>query len=451
VPTSRRVPAIAYRALGLAFAAALMLALTPGSAVAGSPCPSGAWSVSGDDPGCAPADLGFYAVGPGATSETPCPAGTYDPIGDSVSQSDCLLDSPGDYSSPGAALPIPCAPGTYGPASGLGVCDSADPGYFVANAESTTELPCLAGSFSPGGATSIGCAPAPPGYYAPAAAAAAIECAGGTFAPANSASCQDDSPGTYSAAGAGTATLCAPGSYAPNAQSSACTAADAGFFVGTSDAIAELPCPAGYYSAGPGATECTAANAGSYVAAAQASAQTTCPAGSYSSATAATACTPAPAGSYAAKGASAATVCPSGSQTTSAGESACTPIPTQASGGAGGGGDRGGAPVLKVEKVVKLAHGGVRLVLSASVAGAFSASATTAAVKQRSSSGRYGSVTVAGSGASATITIRPTKAATRLLAHSASLRISVAVTFTSHGGGSPVTRTVVVTLRGSKH
>jgi len=92
-------------------------------------------------------------------------------------------------------------------------------------------------------------------------------------------------------------------------------------------------------------------------------------------------------------------------------------------------------------------------VLSASGSGAFAASATTASAKQNSSasSGRYGTVTVSASGSGATITIRPNRAATRLLASSASLRISVVVTFTAHTGGSPVTRTVVVKLRGSKH
>jgi hypothetical protein len=93
-----------------------------------------------------------------------------------------------------------------------------------------------------------------------------------------------------------------------------------------------------------------------------------------------------------------------------------------------------------VQKIVKLAGGGIRLLLSATTTGAFAASA-------RTSHGSYGRATVSGSSSAATITIRPTKAAARLLAHSASLNVAVALTFTaSRGGGAPLTRTVVVTL-----
>ena len=84
--------------------------------------------------------------------------------------------------------------------------------------------------------------------------------------------------------------------------------------------------------------------------------------------------------------------------------------------------------------------------LHASRSGAFAASASTISVGSR-----YGRATVAGSGAGATITIKPNKAGKALLAHSRSLRISVVVTFTAKAGGSPVTRTVVVTLHGKKH
>jgi hypothetical protein len=406
------------RALGLAFAVTLLLALSPGNALASTPCGTGSWSFDGNEP-CAPADQGYYVAGTGATSETACDAGTYDPIGDSASVADCLLDTPGTYSLAGAAIATPCAPGTYGDTTGLAACTQADAGYFVAVSEAIAEVPCPGGYYSstPG---STACQTSPAGDYAPAASTSPIPCVAGTYAPAASALCLDDPPGSYSANTAAAASPCAPGSYAANTDTLACTPADPGSFVNVSGAIAEQPCPAG----------------------------------SYSAAAASIACTLAPAGSYAAQGATAATVCAEGTQTTRAGEAACTPDPTLAGGGGqsgsgqSGGGQSGGgqsnAPSLSVQKVVKLGHGGIRLLLRSSATGAFGATAQAA-------SRGYGTVVVSGSGAAATITVKPTKAAAKLLAHSPSLRISVVVTFTSKTGGAPVTRTVVVTLHGSKH
>ena len=91
------------------------------------------------------------------------------------------------------------------------------------------------------------------------------------------------------------------------------------------------------------------------------------------------------------------------------------------------------------------------IVLSASSAGGFRASAHTPKAKgSRATAGSdYGTVTVSGSGAAAAITIKPSRAATALLARSPSLRVSVVVTFTPAGGATAVSKTVAVTLHGS--
>jgi uncharacterized membrane protein YgcG len=336
MPPGRRFDGFGYRALGLAFALALTMALLPGTASASSSCLTGSWSATGtDSPNpCDPADFGHYAIGPGATSQTACDPGSYDPITDSSAVSDCLRDPAGGYSQTGAEDATLCPSGTFDPNSG-----------------STSAAACL---------------PAHPGYFAD-----------------------------------------------------------------TDGSSAEVPCAAGSYSSSTGSTTCTLAPPGFFVAE---------------------------------TGATAATVCPEGTWTTKSGERACTPLPTLGSGGgssggggSGGGGSGGGstgggsgggsgAAQLSVQKVVKLGHGEVRLVLHASRSGAFAASASTISVGSR-----YGKATVAGSGAGATITIKPNRAAAKLLAHSASVRISVVVTFTPKAGGSPVTRTVVVKLRGKKH
>ncbi|MGA3361570.1 MAG: hypothetical protein ABSD82_06030, partial [Solirubrobacteraceae bacterium] len=124
---------------------------------------------------------------------------------------------------------------------------------------------------------------------------------------------------------------------------------------------------------------------------------------------------------------------------TEAGQASCPAIasPTPAS--------------IAVEQVLKLARGQILLVLGASSSGVFSASAHTPKAKgsKAPTGNAYGTVTVSGSGAAAAITIRPSRAATALLARSASLRVSVVVTFTPAGGAAAVSKTVAVTLHGS--
>src|ERR1700690_1612980 len=118
--TGRRFEGFGYRALGLAFALALTLALLPGTASASSACPTGSWSATGTDSpdSCTPADFGHYAIGPGATSQTACDPGTYDPITDSRVASNCLPAPAGSYSPGGAEGATACPSGTYNPNAG---------------------------------------------------------------------------------------------------------------------------------------------------------------------------------------------------------------------------------------------------------------------------------------------------------------------------------------------
>ena len=144
---------------------------------------------------------GLFAASTGSVDET-----TYDPTG-------------------------PCAAGSYEDAGGY--CLPADPGYFVPDADSSSETVCPVGTYSPD-AGSTACTPADPGYY--------------VDVPGQSA--EDE---------------CPAGLYNTGTGNRLCFPADVGYFVPDAGSSTETQCPDGTFSAAPQATTCTEADPGYFV------------------------------------------------------------------------------------------------------------------------------------------------------------------------------------------
>ena len=200
-----------------------------------------------------PCDMGAFQSWP----TSGCPAGSYD----SSTLSECVPADPGDFvASADSSTETACSTGTYQPNAGQSSCLPADPGSYVAATGATSESTCGLGTYQPNAGQSSR-PPADPGsYVATTGATSESTCGLGTYQPnAGQSSCLPADPGSYVATtGATSESTCGLGTYQPNAGQSSCTPAPLDTYIATTGATAPTDCPAGTYTATTGSTSAAA-------------------------------------------------------------------------------------------------------------------------------------------------------------------------------------------------
>ncbi|KDQ51341.1 hypothetical protein JAAARDRAFT_62557 [Jaapia argillacea MUCL 33604] len=155
---------ISFRSSSLTGLAALVLLSLTAQVAAAPPtaCPPGQYSNNGNTPctPCAPgtysslsgahsctnAQAGWYATGPGATSETQCGQGYYSP----AKSSSCTICPVGTYCSSNTnGAPTPCEPGRYSNTPGATQdCPQCPAGTFSSASGATACCNCCAGWYN---------------------------------------------------------------------------------------------------------------------------------------------------------------------------------------------------------------------------------------------------------------------------------------------------------------
>jgi hypothetical protein len=259
---------------------------------------------------CVTTAPGYYAVGPGAMTQTPCAAGQYQP--DSGEES-CIPAQIGHYAAgPAAIAQTACLAGSYASSPGQATCTNADPGYVVPDSAGTAETPCLPGSYQPNSGEVL-CDQPMQGYEVPGShATSQTPCPGGQFQDTTGETlCKQAQAGHFAAGPAAVAqTECAAGSYAASSGESACTPASLGHDVSGIGAASQAACTEGTFASTTGQSMCTQASAGYDVALAGGTTQTPCVAQTFSPSAGESSCTRCPVGAFSPEGSAGCTPMP---------------------------------------------------------------------------------------------------------------------------------------------
>ena len=241
-------------------------------------CPTGKYDSDGDSStACKDCEKGKYSDGRGAIGCKTCGAGSY--TGRATGATFCKTCEVGKYSvnswietcytcepgfitgttGDGATACTRCSSGYYSDVSNVTLCKSCPAGSETKKEIEADECTlCEAGKYS--SIQSVTCNSAVPGYYvAETNGTAQTPCISGTYQPNSGQNmCLAAVPGYYVAETNGTAqTPCASGTYQPNSGRNMCLTAEAGHYVAEAGSVAQTPASAGYYAAAAGAIEQT--------------------------------------------------------------------------------------------------------------------------------------------------------------------------------------------------
>ena len=228
-------------------------------------CPYGTFSEEVNATSCMPSDPGYRASDViGATSQVRCEPGTYQPYERSV---ECLDAPQGTYvATSGATEYLPCSDGTYTNIVGQSRCSTPEPGFLV-NAAGTRLIRCTAGTYAESGATR--CTPADPGYFvAEDEASSQTSCLPGTYQPGpNAVSCIEADRGHRAESNRGSLSqvACEAGFYQPDRGASTCLPTPPGTYTNTDASVQARSCKPGTYQPSTSATACLKAEIGTYV------------------------------------------------------------------------------------------------------------------------------------------------------------------------------------------
>jgi len=254
-----------------------------------SACVEGTYQPNYGQSSCIDSSPGYYVDNTALSNQTACPGGTFNPNHGSVSSNDCIITSPGYYSSSGSGSQNPCQGGTYQSLAGQTNCTSTDPGYYVPGISYAFQISCNPGTYQPNSGSSD-CLIADAGYYVDSySSVTQTACPAGTFNPINGSStyssCIDTSPGYFTpVSGMSEEYPCNPGTYQPLGGQDNCTNSSPGHFVPMNASTTQEPCIIGMYQPNYGRTYCEYPSSGYYVPTSSSSNQTRAEPGHYANA-----------------------------------------------------------------------------------------------------------------------------------------------------------------------
>ena len=254
-----------------------------------SACVEGTYQPNYGQSSCIDSSPGYYVDNTAMSNQTACPGGTFNPNHGSVSSNDCIITSPGYYSSSGSGSQNPCQGGTYQSLAGQTNCTSTDPGYYVPGISYAFQISCNPGTYQPNSGSSD-CLIADAGYYVDSySSVTQTACPAGTFNPINGSStyssCIDTSPGYFTpVSGMSEEYPCNPGTYQPLGGQDNCTNSSPGHFVPMNASTTQEPCIIGMYQPNYGRTYCEYPSSGYYVPTSSSSNQTRAEPGHYANA-----------------------------------------------------------------------------------------------------------------------------------------------------------------------
>ena len=192
-----------------------------------------------------------------------CVAGTFLTGEGALDSSECVLCSPGTYSSEAAATVCSgCSAGTFS-GEGASECAVCNSGYMAPPGSESCQM-CIPGTYSTGGAG--GCVSCEGGFFSTA------------FGAVNRSTCIPCGLGSYSASGAEMCQDCDAGTYCTAIAATTCSSCVAGTFsitIGAATSDTCLRCIAGMYS-DRSAALCSQCAAGKYSDSVSATSETSC-------------------------------------------------------------------------------------------------------------------------------------------------------------------------------